>query len=97
LYEAAAGKGSSSIGMLKLDKKDIYLVIVAFRDDNSWQQVDKMNNLIVLDKEHLQGLYSPSLSTWSQFVTVICKGIPAEESLQRDNEETEVQVFFLVL
>lgn len=56
------GKDDSTIGRLKMDLNDSYLVIIAFRDDFQLQQLDTRRNVIILDKEHLQRHYTPSLS-----------------------------------
>jgi len=56
------------VGRLGLTKEDVYLVVCSWRELNqNVRVIDKKRNIIILDKDRLQRLYSPTLATRPQF------------------------------
>jgi hypothetical protein len=59
---------NTPVGRLGMTKEDVYLVVI------SWRKVEKLNsnvkdnkNIIVVKKENLEKIYSPSLVSRPQF------------------------------
>jgi hypothetical protein len=76
IKEVELQASDTSVGKLGMTKEDIYLVVI------SWRKVEKLDsnvkdnkNIIVVRKENLENIYSPSLVSRPQFYDEISKKI----------------------
>jgi hypothetical protein len=67
--------GEKSLCGLKLGKEDIYLVVCAFRKTFVVTAEKLPSNTIVLGREQLKRLYTPSLSSRPQFISSRAHGV----------------------